>query len=162
VKREFISKRRSHSYQEEEFNLKEKKNHSQVKDSCSNQNFSFKRKTFKINTFSSKREKIRLKIPSEENKHTKTFPLPQISTFQVKTFSFNEKETSKDLVRREQAYKCVIDTKRLNLQVLTFPFNEKETSDSHRKREQAHKSCPHPEDQISKSKIKTFKSKIDL
>ena len=52
-----------------------------------------------IRTFSSKTEERRLKIPSEETKHTSVPPTSKINT-QVKSISFNEKETSEDPRRR--------------------------------------------------------------
>jgi len=56
--------------------------------------------------FSSEKGKRRLKIPSEENKYK-----ARRSTLLVKTLSFNEKKTSKDLGGREQAHKCALDPK---------------------------------------------------
>jgi len=69
-------------------------------------------------------------------------PRPQRSTFQVKTFSFNEKETSDDHGRREQAYKRALDLKRSNFQVKTFSLSKKETSYGRKRREQAHQDLP--------------------
>ena len=65
-----------------------------------------------------------LKIPTEEKKNTNV-PLTLKINPQVKTFSFNEKETSEDLSRREEAHKCVLKPKRSNFQVKTFSFKKK-------------------------------------
>jgi len=43
---------------------------------------------------------------------------------QVKTFSFNKKETSEDPRRREQAHKNVPCTTKMKPQVKTFSFTE--------------------------------------
>jgi len=105
-----------------------------------------KRKTFKIKTFSSKREERRLNTLSEENKHiNEPSASTQRSTLQVKTFSFNEKEMLEDPGRREQAHKHALDPKRLNIQIKTFSFNEKETSEGTRRGEHAPESCPQPQ-----------------
>jgi len=67
------------------------------------------------------------------------------STFQVKTFSFNEKETYEDIGRREQAHRHALNPKRSNIQMKTFSFNKKESSDGPRRREQASKLCLQPQ-----------------
>jgi len=54
--------------------------------------------------------KKKLKISGEENKHTKHALNPERSNFQVKTFSFNQKETSDSPKREENKYpNCVLD-----------------------------------------------------
>jgi len=88
----------------------------------------------KIKTFSSKREERRLKIPNEESKHTKTWPPSRRSTSRVKTFSFNENETSENLGRGEQEDKRALNPERSNFQLETFSFNEREAYDGHRRR----------------------------
>jgi len=60
----------------------------------------------------------------------------------VKTFSFNEKETSKDPKRRQKAHNRALDPERSNFQVKTFSFSEEETSEGPERREQAPKLCP--------------------
>jgi len=96
----------------------------------------------KIRTFSFKGEQRRLKAPIEENKHI--CPQPRGSTLQVKTFSFNQKETPEDPRSREQADICALNCERSNFQIKTFSFNKEETSEGHGRRGQAPKLCPLP------------------
>jgi len=68
-----------------------------------------------INTFFSKREERRLKIPSEETNHINVPSTSKINTPSQDLFFFSEKETSKDPRRREQAHNCALDPKRIEL-----------------------------------------------
>ena len=126
-----------------------------MKDSSSNQTFSLWEKGPSRSSPSSKREERRLKIPSEE------CPRPRRSTFQVKTFSYNKKEMSKDSGRREQAHKHALDSKRSNFWVNTFFFNEEETLKVLVEENKRPNCALNPENWTSKSKIETFKSKTN-
>ena len=53
----------------------------------------------------------------------------KISTLEVKTFSFNEKETPEDPRRRKQAHKRALNPERSNFRVKTYSFNEEEASE---------------------------------
>jgi len=52
---------------------------------------------------------------------------PKRSNFQIKTFYFNEKETSKGPVRRERAHKYALNPKDNNFESNTKTFESKTT-----------------------------------
>ena len=85
-----------------------------------------------------------LNIRGKENKHTKMFPRPGSSTFQVKTFGFNEKEISEDPGRRKKHTNLPSNPQYQTFKSRLSLSNEKETYNCPRRREKAPKLCLQP------------------
>jgi len=69
----------------------------------------------------------------------------KISTLEVKTFSFNEKEMPEDPKRRKHTHERALNLGRSNFRVKTYSFNEEEASKGPQRREHAPKLCPQPQ-----------------
>ena len=103
----------------------------------------YKRKAYKIKTFSSKREERRLKIPSEKTKHINVPSTSKINTSSQDLLFQQEGNISISQEERTSTQVC-FRPKGSNFHIKTFSFNEKETSDGPRRREQAPRVCFKP------------------